>query len=181
LNGAEAIGLQVTRGTSLYADYQKALPLRTGDWLKIRCAIPSGTRPVVFWVDSEGGVKELAPVAFRHDDGGNQVVYPERGVVPVEGPPGTELVVVCANRWGQARPVEAAAALADLGRLPELPENVRFQISRQRTRIVADRGLGPLESDQLDVIRERIERLRIRLRNRFDLVEGLVVSHQDTH
>ncbi len=181
VEGAEAIALQVTRGTSLYADYQKALPLLTGDRLKIRCAIPSGTHPVVFWVDSEGGVKELAPIALRQDEGGNHVVYPEQGVVPVEGPPGTELVVVCANRWGQTLPVEAAAALADLGRLPELPENVRFQISRQGTRVLADRGLGALESDQLDVIKGRIERLRIRLLNQFDLVEGLVISHQDAH
>jgi predicted Ser/Thr protein kinase len=181
VNGAEAIALQVTRGTSLYADYQKALPLKTGDRLKIRCAIPSGTRPVVFWVDSEGGVKQLVPVGFRRDDGGNQVVYPEQGVVPVEGPPGTELVVVCANRWGQARAVEAAAALSELGRLPDLPENVRFQISRQGTRILADRGLGTVESDQLEAIKGRIERLRIRLLNQFDLVEGLVVSHQDAH
>jgi hypothetical protein len=179
LNGAEAIALQVTRGTSLYTDYQKALPLRTGDRLKIRCTLPRGARAVVFWVDSEGGVKELTPLAFRRDDGGNHVVYPDQGVARFEGPPGTELVVVCANRWGQARQVEAAAALADLGRLPELPENVRFQISREGTRLLADRGLGRLETDRLDVIKGRIEHLRTRLLDKFDVVEGLVVSHQD--
>ena len=136
---------------------------------------------MVFWVDSEGGVKELTPVAFRGEDGGNQVVYPEQGVAVFEGPPGTELLVVCANRWGQARPVAAASALAELGRLPELPENVRFQISREGTRLVAGRGVGHVESDQLDVIKGRIERLRTRLLDQFDVVEGLVVSHQDAN
>jgi hypothetical protein len=178
LSGTEAIALQVTRGTNLYTDYQRALPLRTGDRLKIRCALPRGARAVVFWVDSEGGVKELTPIAFRRDEGGNQVIYPDQGVARFEGPPGTELVVVCANRWGQPRPEGAATALADLGRLPELPENVRFQISREGTRLLADRGLGRNESDQLDVIRGRIERLRTRLVEQFDVVEGLVVSHQ---
>ena len=120
-------------------------------------------------------------MAFRWDDGGNQVVYPEQGVARFEGPPGTELVVVCANRWWQPRHAEAATALSDLGRLPELPENVRFQISREGTRLLADRGLGRLEADQLDVIRGRIERLRSRLLDKFDVVEGLVLSHEDTN
>jgi hypothetical protein len=180
-HGIGAIALQVTRGNSLYPDYRKALPLRTGDRLKLRCPLPQGARAVVFWVDSEGGVKELTPVAFRRDDEGNQVVYPEQGVARFEGPPGTELVVVCANRSGPAPSVEAATALADLGRLSELPENVRFQIGREGTRLLADRGLGPVEADQLEAIRGRLERLRIRLLDRFDIVEGLAVPHGDAN
>jgi hypothetical protein len=162
-------------------DYQKALPLRTGDRLKLRCPLPQGARAVVFWVDSEGGVKELTPVAFRRDDGGNEVAYPEQGVARFEGPPGTELVVVCANRRGQAPSAEAATALSDLGRLPVLPENVRFQIGREGTRLLADRGLGQVEADQLEAIRGKLERLRIRLLDRFDIVEGLAVPHEDAN
>jgi predicted Ser/Thr protein kinase len=180
-HGTGAIALQVTRGPSLYTDYQKALPLRTGDRLKIRCPLPHGARAVVFWVDSEGGVKELTPVAFRRDDGGNAVIYPEQGVARFEGAPGTELVVVCANRRRQAPSAEAATALADLGRLPELPENVRFRIGREGTRLLSDRGLGRVEADQLEAIRGKLERLRNRLRARFDIVEGLALPHENAN
>jgi predicted Ser/Thr protein kinase len=180
-NSDEAISLHVIRDNSLFTEYQRALPLRTGDRLKICCQLPRVAKAVVFWVDSEGGVKELTPVGFRRDEGGDHILYPEQGVARFEGPPGTELVVVCANRWAQSVPAEAATALAGLGRLPELPGNARFQISRDSTRLLAERSLGPHEADQLDAIMDRIERLRLRLRNQFDVVEGLVVCHQNAN
>ena len=57
--------IEVHRGGEILTDLKDALPLRTGDRLRIRCAIPSGYRASAFWYDSEGRLSELGPASDR--------------------------------------------------------------------------------------------------------------------
>ena len=57
----------------------------------------------MFWFDTEGKLTELAPTVVRSKGTSDQLLYPEKGVVPLIGQPGTELVLICANRSGPVR------------------------------------------------------------------------------
>jgi predicted Ser/Thr protein kinase len=173
------VSLQVWRGQSFVENLSGALPLRTGDRLVVRCVVPRRSGAVVYWLDSEGHVSELSPVRIEEGDASDRVVYPREGRVPLQGPPGTELVVVCAGRSRTLRDREAAALIGAVARLPDLPPEVVVRLSRSSTEVEGvGRGLGEPEVDSVDSVRATLERLRLRLRERFDFVEGLVVPHR---
>ena len=80
------------------SELREALPLRNGDLLWLTCKVPHATHRSMFWFDSEGGVTELTPEVVP-GEAADLLKYPPSGVkrvVPLQGPPGTEFVLVCA-------------------------------------------------------------------------------------
>ncbi len=90
------------------SDLREALPLRNDDQLWVSCKVPHGASPSMFWLDSEGALTELRPEVMTGETS-DTLCYPPTapaGVVGLQGPPGTEFVLVCAgavNRWLKRR------------------------------------------------------------------------------
>jgi hypothetical protein len=92
--------IRVDRGGRAVA-LQEAVPLVSGDKLWIECDLPAGWQASAFWLDSEGKVTELSPLGIERRGSVDRLSYPPPHVadnsVTLEGPPGTELVLVCAR------------------------------------------------------------------------------------
>ena len=85
---------------------QDAVPLVSGDKLWIECDLPAGWFASAFWFDTEGRLTELAPLKITRGDRVDRLSYPPHDAVTVEGPPGTEFILVCAGRdrrWAGTR------------------------------------------------------------------------------
>jgi hypothetical protein len=170
--------LQVFRGQTVIPRVAGALPLRTGDRVIVRCPVAHGSSVAIFWLDSEGHLTELNPIGMEPGRESDSAVYPPRGRAPLIGAPGTELVVACARRSGAIRSEEAADLIASVPRLPRLPREIAVHLSRSSTELIGNRrSLGEPEFDSVDAVRDALEHLRRRLREKYDLVEGIALPH----
>ena len=126
--------VQVQRKDQI-VDLRNAVPLKTGDLLVIQCDLPRGLHASVFWFDTEGKLTELAPTVVRAKGSSDQLLYPEKGVVPLIGQPGTELVLICANRSGPVRRADVEPLFTGGRPLPQLPEWAMVRLNREEVRI----------------------------------------------
>jgi tRNA A-37 threonylcarbamoyl transferase component Bud32 len=172
---------QVHGEDQLFGDLKNALPMRSGDKLQIHCDLPRGYRAALFWLDTEGKLTEL-PAKVSSATTLDQLVYPQGGVVSLQGPPGTELVLVCAHR-SQVPRREHVANLLDAGRpWPKLPAQVVILLDRDKVDLKVPRGLGAeSEATAVSQVQERLEELRVRLREHFDYFAGVAFSHVESH
>ncbi|MBI4600447.1 MAG: protein kinase [Planctomycetes bacterium] len=176
--GAAAIGIQlaVTRGADSprLAD---ALPLRNGDEIRVRFETPAGLEVALFWLDTEGKLHDLPAVEAGGEGSGRAVVYPRPGfTVPLEGPPGTELILACGRAKARPRSEDVSPLLGSGGPWPPLPDGVQLRIDREGARLQGPRGPGapkPLAGEPL----RRAETLRVELSRRFDWFAGVAFPH----
>lgn len=192
--------IQVRRGGLLYDNLREILPLRTGDLLRIRCNIPRGLRPAVYWRDSDGRLMELKP-EFLNGDRTDFLAYPAPNrVVPLTGPAGTELLLICAGRNGQ--PVNRSDLEASMGgsqSWPALPDRMMIRVDGDgvRSEFVPEstreesasefrsgrgevsRGLGPPASDVPGRVEQQLLQLHRALNNRVEFLEGVAVPHAE--
>jgi tRNA A-37 threonylcarbamoyl transferase component Bud32 len=172
------VELQVFRGQTVIRKLAGALPLRTGDRVVVRCPVAHGSRAAIFWLDSGGHLTALSPTGIEPGKEADIVVYPAMGRAPLIGAPGTELVVVCARRSGTIQTEEAAGLIATVPQLPNLPSKIGVRLSRSSTELLGDRGpLGNPELDSVDAVCDALERLRRRLREKYDFIEGIAFPH----
>jgi tRNA A-37 threonylcarbamoyl transferase component Bud32 len=172
--------IQVYRGGRVF-ELRDALPLRSGDQegdrLQLSCDLPLGYHAALFWLDSEGKLLELtANVEVSPAGSRDRLVYPRGGVVRLRGPPGTELVLVCAHRSGPIRCEEVAQLFEPKTPLPALPARVLVVLRRDGIEVVGERALGPVEANPVSEVRQRLDRLRLKLRERFEFVSGVAFS-----
>jgi hypothetical protein len=161
----------------------QAVPLHTGDRLRLHFRVPHGSRVTLLWLDSEGKVTELTPVVRPAGGDWDEVRYPPRedDVVRLEGPPGTECVLVCA---GVDRPPGAddLAAAVGQGPLPALPAGELVLLSRDRV-VGTSRGVSAPEADPaagpVREVEERLDKVRLQLRERCDFLAGVAFAHRD--
>jgi serine/threonine protein kinase len=170
--------VQVFRADQVF-DLKDAVPLRTGDRLTLRCEVPRGLHPSIFWFDTEGKLTELAPVAVNPTESEDQVLYPAQGVVPLTGPPGTELILICARRSGPVGRAEVETLFADGRPLPPLPRSAVVRWDRDALHLEFVRGVGTPESNPIRDLHERLEVIRRETRNRFEFIAGVAFSHQE--
>jgi serine/threonine protein kinase len=175
--------IEVHRGDEILSDLKHALPLRTGDKIRIRCAVPAGYHASAFWLDPEARLTELRPLSITPGPQSDQLVYPRpdsgRDVVPVEDPPGTELLLICARPHGEVAADEVRQLFAGVGRLPHLGPRT-FLVLDGESVVAGSRGIGAPEPSQVGDARARLEPIRHKLRERFDFVAGLAIPHADT-
>ena len=163
-------------------DLQEALPLRNGDQLWVSCRVPHGTQPSMFWIDSEGGLTELTPdvVAGETTD---SLRYPPSGakdVVRLQGPAGTEFVLVCARRGRPVAREEIEAILGAGRRLPTLPDRVVLRLGSDGVEPTGPSGTRsisePVESD-LSAALSPLRELQIKLRSEASFLTGVAFPH----
>jgi hypothetical protein len=163
-------------------DLKEALPLRNGDQLWISCQVPRGAHPSVFWLDTEGGLTELAPEVMAGETT-DTLRYPPPGprdVVHLQGPPGTEFVLVCAGRDRPVTRGEVAALLGPGQPLPPLPDRVSLRLGPDGVEPSGPAGLrsisGPAES-HLSAAMGPLRTLQRGLRAEASFLAGVAFPH----
>ncbi len=153
------------------------LPLREGNRLVLRCAVPHGSRPAAFALDGRGQWHELAVMSLAGAERTDRVRVPPAGTWEVKGPPGTLFLLLCADR--RAIPPAEVAQLLPTGGAegwPALPHDVLLLLHRDEVEPVAEevpRG-GP-SATAFARVWDRLERWRNRLRGRFDYFWGVAL------
>lgn len=175
---------EVRRGEGVsLLDLREALPLRSGDRFSIRCELPHGYHPVLYHLDTNGQFtvySNLEPASSGQFD---QFRFPPEGrLVKLSGPPGTELLLVCANRFTSPRSDEIQSLLTAEESLPPLPDLAAVLLDRNRVEVVTSRetprGFEDDKGDPLAKVEARMERLRRELRRRYDFVAGVAYPHR---
>ena len=166
-----------------------AVPLRSGDKVQLSGEVPPGVHLSVFGVNGDGIINRLEdipagdrPRPFYLPDPNGPL--PE----PIDGPAGTDFVLVCGKTSGPAS-LEEIQSLWDStqNKWPALPERsvLRLQFDQVREEGEKSRdlnfrpGRGEPQPDPEGDVKRRLEELGRQLRGRFDYVEGLAFSHQE--
>ncbi len=167
---------QVWRGEELLR-LADALPLRTGDDLRVVAELPGNLKASLFWLDTEGNLLEPSPVELSPADSRLTLAYPGRkAAVKLKGPPGTELIFVCARR-GQAPSAKDLKEIFPAAKpWPELPEDAVLLFSERGVQLSGSRGPGGLTRRPETALAEA-EALRRKLLERFPWFTGLGFHH----
>ncbi len=160
-------------------DLSKAHPLRTGDRLAIRGRLPVGMHVAVFWFDSEGNLHQLTHETTSSPEA-DWVYYPgQEQFVDLSGPPGTEVLLLCARASGPIEPADVEAAFASGEPWPSMPPGDSIvHIDRERVWIPS-RGPGTTADTPEAAALRQAEKVRARLADRFDFVMGRAITHID--
>jgi serine/threonine protein kinase len=155
------------------ADLANLLPLRPGEKLELACEVPRDFETAYFLVDTTGELHKLPPPHVSRVGELDRARFPAEGMWSVEGPPGTVLFLVCANRGGPPQVGDVRALLQE-GKPTPLPapqEEVLLVLNRDGVephgeipRVIVDTPYSRL--------RGRLERLRNAAAGRFDYVWG---------
>jgi len=163
-------------------DLQEALPLRSGDQLWVSCKVPHGTRPSMFWLDSEGALSELTPEVVTGEVA-DSLRYPPSGandVVRLQGPPGTELVLVCARRDQPVARQEIEALLGAGRPLPTLPDRVILRLGPDGVEASGPSGLRSISAPVESNLSSALSPLRVlqrKLRAGTSFLSGIAFPH----
>jgi eukaryotic-like serine/threonine-protein kinase len=146
-------------------------PLRPGETLESTCEIPRGFAAAFFLVDTAGELRELTPLHVSRTGDYDRVRFPADRVWRVEGPPGTVLFLLCANR--RARPLleDVRPLIQGDKALPAPAEDFLLLLNRDSVKAFGEvpRDLVENEYSQL---RARLEQLRAAAASHFDYVWG---------
>jgi tRNA A-37 threonylcarbamoyl transferase component Bud32 len=165
-------------------DIGDAVPLRTGDRLRFECDVPRACPVALFWLDPDGNFTE-EPTRVISEGKFAHLVFPAKidNAVPLIGKPGTEMILVCAQRGGvpDAPKIAAFLSLSDL-RL-SVPLQSWLSITNDAVEIHGrhDRGAGAPELLTTGLVKAQkdVESLRQRFRSSFDFVCGVAFNHID--
>jgi predicted Ser/Thr protein kinase len=168
----------------LIFELKDALPVHTGEHAEIRCQVPHGFHTALFWRDSEGSLVELTPFAIAPARPFDELLYPDEpgAVVPITGKSGTELVLVCARRSTPISRTEVAPEFDSDGPWPVLPAWALVRLNQDGVdagRRLRSVGAPVVPFGSVAEVEERMERLRLKLRDRFEFVAGLAFPHHD--
>ena len=150
------------------------------DMLSFGCDVPRGFQAAMFCLDTAGKLHELGPLDVSPVGAFDHVRYPAKGLWPVQGPPGTVLVFVCANKQHKPRLEEVQKLLQEIENQPQrgtaaLPDpkaQVIFLLTSEEVQVVGEIPRGS------SLIRDRLESLRGRLRERFGYVWGVALPQR---
>jgi hypothetical protein len=189
VSGAPGVGRPVAPQGSQYLvevcredqifDLRDAVPLVTGDRLMIRCDLPHGLQASLFWFDTEGKLTELTPVAINSADSQDQLLYPPKGFVPLTGPPGTELVLICARRSGPVGRAEVERLFTRGLPLSPLPRRLVVRWDRDEFRVESPRGVGAPEHGPTGEVQDLFDAIHRTSPDPFDFVAGVAFLHQE--
>jgi predicted Ser/Thr protein kinase len=173
-----SLEVQVVRD-GRYTDLAHALPLSTqGDRLRVVGRVPAGLEPVLYSVGPRGRAERLE-VDLSPGDTFTRVVFPAGGGnVPFDAnSSGTELLLLCAGKAPSARDDLGPMLESVVGSLPPLPGDMIIRLDRLEPHRQTGSSLGPRETDPVADAEYRLDRLRQRLRDRFEVILGVAFSH----
>ncbi len=161
---------------------REVLPLRTGAQLWCSCRVPHGSYAALFWVDSEGQVEELKAEVVPGVTA-DTLRYPAPGVndvVRLQGPPGTEALLVCGRRDRPVTQTEIAKLLGAAGSLPALPDQVMVVIRSdgvEPSGRSGSRSLTAPEPSHLSAALAPLRALQSGLRSESSFLSGIAFPH----
>jgi predicted Ser/Thr protein kinase len=156
-----------------------AVPLVSGDDLRIVCDAPPGHQPLLYWLDTEGVLHEL-PLENETTGGDPRRRYwPAPGKSRVlEGPPGTEIVFMGTTSGTPPVIEELRKLVAEATSDNTLTTSGVIVFDSAATRSITDRRPGSAEIvREHETAIERIDRLRVALLTRFGAVAGVAFEH----
>ena len=175
-----------------------AVPLVSGDKLWIECELPSGLQASAFWLDSEGKISELSPLSIKKEARHDHLSYPPpesaNNAVTLEGPAGTEMVLVCARPGTKVDRSEIEALILPTAARTILRDRSTLLIGRGRVElrikgtIAADldadskgtRGLGAPEASEARTAQESFRHVAEALEDRIAFVAAAVFPHKES-
>ncbi len=176
--------VRVFRGDNEYG-LDHAVPLRTGDRLQIEYELPKDYLSLLFWLDSEGKLTELKPGdAVKSRSSVRRTSPTSDEAYPLQGPPGTELILLCADRSTQPTVAQITALTSEGFPWPKIADVSMIQWGQDETRFAGPYQSGPLRSpgEPAPVQRaalDRTEALRQALSAQFEIVRGVAFPHVD--
>lgn len=179
-DGPQPLIEQVTRGDDALGSLFKVSRLARGDRYKILCDVPRGFEVALFTVNAKGEVNRVKGFAIKRSDGFSRLIHPPPGQPPLTqgGPPGTELLLVCASR----SPLPAAdieALLTKGGPWPAIKGAVYLSLCPEKV-TSPEKGRPGFEGrggTPFSRTWERLEELREKLRDRCDFFVGVVYGY----
>jgi serine/threonine protein kinase len=183
----DSLEIEVWRGDQHFTTLSQAVPLRSNDEVRVRGRVARDMHVALFWLDTEGKTHELA-LEVTEEQSALRFVYPRQEwagqgratFTGLAGPPGTELIFFCARRDGEIRDTDVAGLRELLGGVPwpELPADEGLLLRPQGVEpLLRLRGPGPLTDRPERAARDRAEKLRRQLAERFDLFQGFVFPY----
>jgi eukaryotic-like serine/threonine-protein kinase len=142
---APCLAVHVWRGKG-YLDVEKAIPVRTGDKVRIEATVPEGLFATLFVRSSEGKLLELSRLRTEAEPGQLSDPLDPNVATLLVGPAGTELVLLCARR---DRPVtlEEMEPLGAWQTWEDLPPESVLRMTSMGVRVL---GLNPSLSGKLN-------------------------------
>ena len=163
-----------------------AVPLVSGDKLWIECDVPPGWHASAFWFDTEGHLTELSPLKVTRGTAVDRLFYPPDNAVTVAGPPGTELIVVCARPDSPVGQTEVAALLPMGEPMAALPDAEVVRLDGERVSVdhppegISRKPGAWSPSTARDALKP-IEAARERLVSRLEYIVGVAFTHGVSH
>jgi hypothetical protein len=171
--GGAELSIQVWRNGQVLR-LMDAVPLERGDEIQVRSEIPAGLEAALFWFDTEGRFQELPAEKVSRPGSRLRLSYPEKpeSYVEVTGPPGTELIFLCARSSGKPAAGEIEGLVGKGEPLPELPKATLFILCEDGVKWNEKRGPGAIREHAQSAF-DRLETLRRRLLEQYSVVSGL--------
>ncbi len=153
--------VRVWRDQRWYPTVTELAPLRTDDHLQIRAKVPKGLHVSMFLINARGELQLLK--AFPPQPAPLELVYPEEGQgTRLQGPAGTECVLVCGRRSGPVSIDEVRQARDTAGGWPSLPDGSVLRLAGRTVSVEQRaRDLGPARAlpDPEGAVQGRLEAL----------------------
>jgi hypothetical protein len=163
---------------------EEVVPLVTGDKLWIECDLPGGWQASAFWFDTEGRLTELLPVKIVRGKVVDRLSYPPDDAITVIGPPGTELIFICARPSLSFRQSEVAAMLPMGKPLSILNSTDVAWVDRERVTLSSTfehrlRGPGSLSASTAREALKSLQEVRQRLGSKIEYIIGVAFAHAE--
>ncbi len=163
-----------------YRGLEQVAPTRTGDQLKITATIPPAMHFSLLSLSSDGNLVEITrgqsgdqPLAFQ---------YPSQDLaVPLEGPAGTEMILLCGRRAGPVGTGQLRQLWPNSNPLAQLPDLAVLRVGPQGVTVdQRGRALGdPVDRpDPEQAVRRRLLELQDVLEQQMDFYAAVAFSHQ---
>ncbi len=165
-------------------DLIDAVPLLTGDELRIEADIPAGLSIMLFTVNGTGQLQHVA--SFHRHEPMQRWRYPEESnaTVPLTGPAGTECLILIGQSSDAVAMEQIQAAWGPNPDWPSLPlSTVLHFVGRDVIREQVGRDLGPPRSGvstPADQVTRTIERFARQLEPQCPLLEGFAFRHVES-
>jgi hypothetical protein len=157
-----------------------ALPVRTGDDLAIEVELPAGVHAGLFLYTSEGKTRLLAQ--WDREDRKRLVRYPPgQGGHTLQGPAGTECVLVWVSRQGPVAVERVEEAFRGAATWPALPDDSLLRLGREEVTVEPkNRDVGPFRDrpDPVWAVKEVLRSVGEKLNSADDGVAALAFSHK---
>jgi hypothetical protein len=143
--------------------------------------IPAEAHLQICEIDAEGQVTEFRDYALRPTETGNEAVWPGKTgeVRRLTGPPGTRVFLLLV---GRREPIPAEVIqefFKGEGRLRKLPSDTQVRFDRNQAEAIGAAKPRGTSEDDLKAVRDRLDDLRVLLRDRCVFLVGIAFPLED--